>query len=65
MQVKLMISGRSLRDMDSFSKSDPQCIIHEKKDGVWVEIAKTEVVNNNLNPDFTTHVIVDYFFEKV
>jgi len=29
MQVNLFISGRKLKDLDTFSKSDPQCWLFE------------------------------------
>ena len=29
MQVNLFVSGRKLKDLDAFSKSDPQCLIFE------------------------------------
>ena len=31
MHVNLYISGRKLKNMDTFSKSDPKCILYEKK----------------------------------
>jgi len=35
MPVDLFISGRKLKDLDTFSKSDPQCLIFEKRNGGW------------------------------
>ena len=53
-------------DLDTFSKSDP--IIHVfLKDGKlkqYTLIGKTEMVLNNLNPDFTKTFTIDYYFEK-
>ena len=65
MQVNLFVSGRKLKDLDTFSKSDPQCQLFEFKQNRWVKIAQTETIKNNLNPDFTTSFTVAYFFEKV
>ena len=39
MQVNLYISGRSLKDLDTFSKSDPICRLYEKKHGSWIKLA--------------------------
>lgn len=52
--VKLYISGRNLKDMDVFSKSDPVCICSEKAQdrNEWFEVGRTEYIKNNLNPDF-------------
>jgi len=52
MQVNLFISGRKLKDLDTFSKSDPQCIFYEKRNNQWVKLGQTEQIKNSLNPDF-------------
>ncbi len=65
MQVNLFVSGRKLKDMDTFSKSDPQCILYEQKNNQWVKIGQTEQIQNSLNPDFQASFTVGYFFEKV
>ena len=64
MKVELFISGKGLKDLDAFSKSDPTCIVYEM-DGVnWVERGRTEQLKNNLNPEFKTRIVMNYFFEK-
>ena len=65
MQVNLFVSGRKLKDLDTFSKSDPQCILYEKKNNNWVKVGQTEQIKNNLNPDFKNSFTLAYFFEKV
>lgn len=66
MHVELHISGRKLKDLDFFSKSDPVCHFFQWNDRgrQWVKFGQTEIVNNNLNPDFKTYFNVDYQFEK-
>jgi Ca2+-dependent lipid-binding protein len=66
MKVDMYISGRKLKDLDVFSKSDPICILSEYNDKTkqWVKLGQTEQIKNNLNPDFKTHLTVNYFFEK-
>ncbi len=64
MQVNLFISGRKLRDLDTFSKSDPQCLVMEQVNGSWVKRGSTEQIKNELNPDFSTALTLPYFFEK-
>ena len=64
-QVNLFVSGRKLKDLDTFSKSDPQCRLMEKKNGQWVQVGQTETIMNNLNPDFKTSFTVAYYFEKI
>jgi len=66
MQVELYISGRKLKDLDgAFNKSDPLCKLFELKNNSWVDVGRTEMKKNNLNPDFTEKITVNYFFEKV
>jgi hypothetical protein len=64
MKVELFISGRKLKDLDAFSKSDPQCMVYEMVNNQWVMRGKTEQIMNQLNPDFQTRVMLNYFFEK-
>jgi hypothetical protein len=64
MKVELSISGRKLRDLDVFSKSDPQCMVYEMVNTQWALIGKTEQIINNLNPDFKTRIVMNYFFER-
>lgn len=50
--------------MDVFSKSDPVCHFFIWNGTEYVMSGKTEIINNNLNPDFTTFFTLDYSFEK-
>ena len=68
-EVELSISGRKLLDMDYFSKSDPLCVVYIKRTSYagqkyWKEIARTECIDNNLNPDFVTKINIEYIFEE-
>lgn len=36
----------------------------ERTSGQWSLLGKTEVVRNNLNPDFSTFIECDYYFER-
>lgn len=65
-KIMLFISCRALKDLDYIGKSDPYCQVFLKNDerSPWQKIAKTDTVENNLNPDFSTPIIVEYFFEK-
>ena len=39
-------------------------IICENQNGQWDEIGRTEVIRDNLNPEFATKFKLDYSFEK-
>ncbi|XP_038255033.1 copine-8 isoform X5 [Dermochelys coriacea] len=65
-KVELSVSCRNLLDKDTFSKSDPICVLYTQGIGSkeWREFGRTEVIDNTLNPDFVRKFIMDYFFEE-
>lgn len=65
-KVEITVSCRNLLDMDTFSKSDPICVLYTEGMGnkEWRECGRTEVIDNTLNPDFVRKFILDYFFEE-
>lgn len=65
-KITLSISCRQLVDLDTFSKSDPEVhvFIKNSKAANYIKIGKTEMILNNLNPDFTTTFTIDFYFEK-
>jgi len=64
--VELFISCRGLKNLDTFSKSDPivKLKIQNEKTKQWLPSGETERVKDNLNPDFQNSINVRYFFEK-
>ncbi|XP_053717692.1 copine-8 isoform X2 [Synchiropus splendidus] len=60
------VENRNLLDRDTFSKSDPICVLYTQGIGnkEWREFGRTEVIDNTLNPDFVRKFILDYFFEE-
>ncbi|XP_077983479.1 copine-8-like isoform X2 [Glandiceps talaboti] len=65
-QVEVSVSARNILDMDTFSKSDPICVMYVQKVGSdkFVEYGRTEIIWDNLNPDFVEKFSLDYFFEE-
>ncbi|KAG5474692.1 hypothetical protein LSCM4_03867 [Leishmania orientalis] len=61
--VHIFIKCAHLLDKDVMSKSDPYAILFETTDGKKVCVGRTEVIRNNLNPEFKTCIPVNYFFE--
>ena len=57
-KIELFISCRSLKNLDTFSKSDPQVIVSMVNNNHLSEIGRTEVVQNNLNPNFAKSFII-------
>ena len=52
-RIELSISAQGLKDKDIMSKSDPFCVVSLKNaKGAWEEIGRTEIIANNLNPNW-------------
>ena len=68
--IKLFFSCKKIKDADVFSKSDPFVKIYryvETTKGLSTNtqyMDRTEIIQDNLNPDFEKAINVDYFFEK-
>mmetsp|Transcript_25825 Transcript_25825/g.40429 ORF Transcript_25825/g.40429 Transcript_25825/m.40429 type:complete len:564 (-) Transcript_25825:61-1752(-) len=64
--LRFKIKGEGLVSKDYMSASDPMVIVSlkESEDAPFVEIGRTEWLKNEKNPDFTTKIDCDYFFEK-
>ncbi|CAG7719447.1 unnamed protein product [Allacma fusca] len=64
--VEVSISCRDLLDKDIFSRSDPMACVYYQPVGSneWIEFLRTEIIYNNLNPDFATKITMDYRFEE-
>ena len=66
-KLELFISCKNLPKMDIDSPSDPFVVISQKneKSGQFFELSKTEVVQDNNDPEFTKQIKIDYKFEEV
>ena len=64
-KLELAISCRNLHDADVFSLSDPMVVLEERNPETqdWDELGRTEIIWDNLNPDFETKFQIDYHFE--
>ncbi|XP_059090239.1 copine-8-like [Tigriopus californicus] len=65
--LEIRVRCDRLADQDVFSKSDPFCVMFQKPRGQhahWVEVGRTEVIKNNLSPEWQTKFIVNYSFEE-
>jgi hypothetical protein len=65
--IEIHVSARRLKDMDLVTVSDPICVLFtpsgNRQGPAWTEVARTEVVWNNLNPEWVTYFTVMYIFE--
>jgi len=62
-KVELYLSCKKLKNLDGFSKSDPQVKLYHKVNDQWQLLNQTEVVKDNLNPLFKTTFLLDFIFE--
>uniref|UniRef100_A0A3Q0KGJ6 Copine-3 n=1 Tax=Schistosoma mansoni TaxID=6183 RepID=A0A3Q0KGJ6_SCHMA len=64
--VELSIACRNLCDTGVLSKPDPLVVVFEKSfpDNQWVELDRTEIIHNHLNPDFAKKIVMEYHFEE-
>ncbi|EAX90435.1 Copine family protein [Trichomonas vaginalis G3] len=61
--VELHVKANELVDMDIITVSDPICVLFVWNNGKWSEYARTEVVWNNLNPEWVKFFTIQYIFE--
>ncbi|KAM8731211.1 copine-3-like isoform 1-T1 [Acanthopagrus schlegelii] len=65
-KVAISVSCENLLDKDTFSKSDPLCVLYMSSSGPhWCEIGRTEKIENCLSPQFSKTFVIDYYFEMV
>lgn len=54
--------------MDVFTVSDPMCSLKiracNQEHAPWIKVGETEVIDNNLNPQWIKHFNVKYIFHK-
>ena len=52
--------------MDVYSRSDPACILYSVLPGNQrlVEVGRTEVIKDNLNPEWVNKIEIDFRFEE-
>ena len=65
--IELFIAGRSLKDLDFFSKSDPYVKVSYRRDfnaKNYLVLGRTETIANNLNPTYTKTITLDFIFES-
>ena len=55
-KIEIFLACRKLKDLDVFSKSDPRVVAYLDNGKGFVKIGQTEMIKNNLDPNFTTSI---------
>ena len=66
--VEVSIRCTDLIDRDIMSKSDPLCVVFQKtgnnaKSSKWLEVGRTEMISDSLNPQWAKKFVLSYNFE--
>ena len=63
-KTALRFKCNALPNLDRKSKTDAMCVLWQKDSkGKRVKLGTTEMIADNLNPEFVNEIVVDYFFE--
>ena len=63
-KLSIGFSCENLPNMDTTSESDPFVVLYKKINREWKQIGHTEIIHDNLNPQFVKKILVDYHFEE-
>jgi hypothetical protein len=62
-RIELFLCCKQLKNMDILSLTDVQIRVYLAQGEKWNFIGQTEVIDDNLNPEFAKTIQVDYHFE--
>lgn len=65
--IEMTLSCQNLINADVLSKSDPYCVVHMKEpwQDKFFELGRTEVIQDNLNPEWLKKFLINYNFETI
>lgn len=65
--IEMTLSAQNLINADVLSKSDPYCVIQMKESWQekYFEIGRTEIIKDNLNPEWVKKFEINFNFETV
>lgn len=58
-KVELFIECTDLVQLDTFSRTDPMCVLYAKRLGQWMEYGRTESIPNMSHPKFVETFIIE------
>lgn len=63
-EIQQFFCCKNLPNLDSHSKTDPMLELHFQTLNGWRLVGQTEVIKDNLNPEFAKSMIIDFVFES-
>ena len=62
--LRLTFGCKKLPNLDTFTRTDGMAILYEKKGNMWQNHGQTEVIMDNLDPEWVKAFDVPYKFEE-
>ena len=62
--IELQFACENLVNVETFSKDSPVLYLLQLQNMRWVKLGQTELIHNNLNPQWLTKILVSYNFER-
>ena len=63
--LRLTFGCKKLPNMDTFTRTDGMAVLYEKRGNMWSQLGMTEVIMDNLDPDWVKCFDVPYKFEEI
>lgn len=63
--LRLTFACKNLPNMDTFTRTDGMLVLHEKRGNMWQMVGMTEIIMDNLSPEWVKDFVVPYKFEEV
>ena len=62
--VSLTFKGINFPNLDTFTRTDAMVVLYKKEGQTWKKLGRSEVIMDNLSPEWVTSFDVAYQFER-
>ena len=62
--LRLTFACKNLPNLDTFTRTDGMAVLYEKRGTMWQQLGLTEVIMDNLSPEWVKCYDVPYKFEE-
>jgi hypothetical protein len=56
--IRLSFACKELPNLDTFTRTDGMCVLFKQNGNQWLKVGQTEVIMDNLNPQWVTQIDV-------